>query len=574
MKRKYGFYHYNKSKGMIPLDKSNSPLFKSKKAYQEFIDKTLLPEMGLSNKKEKWWAKSSKRVPDLVQFVDGEEITLTTKVIDNYIPVEVNSGYQSWKMNHYIYLDCDLTKISIHTLLNDFKVKKNSNAFVIKYRNFNQNITSGKTVSGKPTNRVILALPIIEGYSLLNLKSTIIPKYKGTVRFCWEIPNIFSTTVEIRTLPDNKLLQFYELYDYFHNRKEVDLYNCIKGSQSIFKRNYKKTDNWIETKNGTKIRPEWIMKEYTCDKDVIDLSLKVFPVLINQYQDYLKGSTGYSELDVVYRNKAIETLSNVFKNDICQFDKKYFTDDLRKKLFRTFTYCCNNRKELCVNQKFISNQNILSQKEKLFLKMFYIPKLINEFKSQYKRQDCQKQFEFMLEQFVLEVFSQMKYDELNNNKDYKGKNSLELDEHIKHTTISDKWFNLFIANLKDNYKGFNIKPNSNIKYKLLRALDLSLNEEFIKGLYCKSIISSVKNVLTFIKDKVETYTQILSNNRLDNIIILYVKIISVLILLKQKIDELISDYDKKLQESLAPPEEKTIESWSSSEEFWNQYLLS
>lgn len=560
MKRKYGFYYYKKSEGFVPLDKSNNPLFKSKKAYQEYIDKTLLPEMGLTNRKEKYWVRHSKKVPELVQInYDGSESVLSTKPKNIYRPVELNSGVQTWNMEHYIYLKCNLSKISLNTILKDFRVKKNSKAFVINYRNFvNKN--------SKPTNKTILAFPIIEGISLMNLKSNIIPKYKGAVEFCWDIPNIFTTNTEIRTIPDNRLLQLYELYDYVKARKEVNLYNCIKTKQTIFNREYdQKEGNWLTGLYNCKYKPEWVMKEFTSIKDVVNIALKSFPVLMNQFDKWIYPDTGLEELDKVTYLRTRKQIVNIFATNICQFDKEYFTKELKNAVSQVFHYCYNNRQPLCVNQKFISNQNLLKPIEKINIKTFILPKSLDLLKDTYKRQDYQKQFNFMIEQLAYEVIGQMHYDEENQNKTFNSEeNQLELSEHIKHTVISDKWFNLFIANLRDNYKWFTIKPNANIKYKLLKALTLTIDEEFIKGVTCKTITSSIKSFFNVIKDNVKEVINILSNYRLDKIIILSFKIEFVKNWLLNEIDQFLEEYEKKL----APPELKI----DVVEEEWDKIL--
>jgi hypothetical protein len=464
-------------------------------------------------------------------------------------------------MEHYIYLKCNLSKISLNTILKDFRVKKNSKAFIINYRNFFYD-------NSKPTNKTILALPIIEGYSLMNLKSNAIPKYKGAVEFCWDIPNIFATNTEIRTIPDNRLLQLYELYDYVNARKEVNLYNCIKYKSSIFKREYSpKEDNWLIGLYGCQYKPEWVMKEFTSTKDVVNLALKVFPVLMNQFEEGIYPNTGLEEFNVVTYQRTRKQLAKIFSTNICQFGEEYFTKDLRNAVSKAFHYCYNNRQPLCVNQKFISNQDLLKPIEKINIDTYILPKAKELLKDTYKRQDYQKQFNFMLEQFAYEVISQLQYDEVNKNKYYNSKENNDiLSEHIKHTVISDKWFNLFIAHLKDNYKGFNIKPNANLKYKLIKALGLSIDDNYIKGVCCKTITSSIKDLFVIVKNNIQKVFNILLS--LDkNIIILCLKIVIAKELMLNQIDEFLDEYDKKL----APP--KIIKpKINSSEDFWTRFL--
>ena len=95
----------------------------------------------------------------------------------------------------------------------------------------------------------------------------------------------------------------------------------------------------------------------------------------------------------------------------------------------------------------------------------------------------------------------------------------------------------------------------------IKSLGLDINDSFIKGLYCKSIITSVKNIFNFIKDKVKDLFNILSIR--DNIIILYVKIALVKNELLKQIDEVLENYEQKL----APP----LIKMDATEAFWSQF---
>ena len=543
MSRKFGFYSYHKEKGIIPLDKNNQPLFKTKKAYREFIDKELLPEMGLYNIKEKWLCRYDK--PD---YLEGTYGPIFIGYKEGHRVAELNSNVMNTTLEHYVYLDIDFTKVSFNEILKDFRVKKNSKAFAINYREY----------YGKTCNRKIIAIPVKEYYNFMSFKNEYIPKYKGAVKYLHKLPSIVGFNVEIRTLPDNRLLQLHELLDYVKSRKEIDVYKCIKVNQSNFKREYKPKDNWLESDNyNIKYKKEWLIKGKTSVKEVNDKSLKIFPCVINQFEDELiRGKYGLSEMDDVIKERTRKSIIKWFAQFICKEADltKEDKDKLSKSLYKTFDYCLTHRKELVVNQKFISNQHLLTSIEKINIKTFIIPKAIELLKDTYKRQDYQKQFEFMIEQLAYEAISQIKYDELNQNKVVK--TNLDLTEHIKHSVISDKWFNKFIANLRDNYKWFNIKPNYNIKYKLLKALNLDIDEEYIKHIHCKTIKTSIKNLFSVIRDNIKMFPYILSN--IDNIINIYFKISNWCFNLANQIDEFLDDYEKKL----APPEKEKSDFWS------------
>ena len=538
MSRKFGFYSYHNARGIIPLDKDNQPLFKTKKAYREFIDKELLPEMGLFNIKEKWWCGYDKPV-----YLDGAYGPIFVGYKQGRRKATLNSNVMNTTLEHYVYLDIDFTKVSFNEILKDFRVKKNSKAFVINYREY----------YGKVCNKKVIAIPVKEYYSLISLKNESIPKYKGAVKYLHKIPSITGFNVEIRTLPDNRLLQLYELLDYVKSRKEINIYDCIKVKPSIFKRKYQTKNNWLEN-NGYNYKEEWLIKGDTTIKEVVDNSLKVFPCLINQYENELiTGYTGLAELDEIQKEKRKEHILRWYAKFICQ-NANITREDKTKlnyALRRALAYCLTHRKELTVNQKFISNQHLLTNIEKVNIKTFIIPKALNKLKDFYKRQNYQKQFEFMIEQLAYEVISQIKYDELNKNKVVLTKDNLT--EYIYNTVISDKWFNKFIANLRDNYKWFTIKPNSNIKYKLLNALDLDIDEEYIKHIHCKAIKTSIKNLFSVIRDNIKVFPYILSNR--DNIIKLYFKISNWYYALANQIDDFLEEYEKKL----APPEKELDE---------------
>lgn len=542
---KYGFYSYDKKRGLIPLDKSGNPLFKTKKAYKEFIDTILLPEMGLLNIKKTAFATYKK--PLYCTLTNGSQYLYNYKT--NYRPVKINTNEIMTTLEKYIYLDIDFTKVSLNEILKDFRIKKNSKAFVINYREFYGKFNQRDVSYGKISNKKILAIPVKEYYNFMNFKNNSIPKYKGAVKYFDKITNIFSYNVEIRTLPDNKLLQFYELLDYVKNRKPIEIYECIKVNPTLFNRKYQPKDDWLTYKLSDgkiiKYKEEWLIKGKTSIREVVNKSLKAFPCLIKQSGNII-SKTGISELD--QRNK--EYLANLFKQFFCKFickEAELTREDknkLTKAIHSTFYYCVNHKKELIVNQKFISNQHLLTPLEKIYIQTYIIPKALELLKNTYKRQNYQKQFEFMIKQLAYEVISQIKYDELNQNKyvNQNTFNNLNLAEHIKHSVISNKWFNKFIAYLKDNYKHFNIKPNHNIKYKLLEALGLDINQEYTKQITCKTINNSIKDIFNVIKNNIKRFPYILSYR--DNIINLYFKIYNRYNSLIEEFNKILTDFEK------------------------------
>lgn len=559
VKNNYAFY---KNKNISPLDNEGNPLFSTRKDFYKQAN-IILGHMGLISQTKQKVVSYKKK-----EYLFENFPQYGSNMVTRYRKFYVHTGNLAWGYDKYIYLDVDLTKISLNTILRDFKVKKNSHAFVINYY-------SKRSVFGKRWANKIIAIPIVEAYSLLGIKSFNIPKYKGCVKILENISNIFKSGIEIRTLPDNKLLKFEELCDYFATSKPIDIYKALKVHNSIFDRTYtnnKKEETLIykpfeeHDVHNLEYKKKWILNEFPGESELLKHSLKVFPCLINQYSKDLYFKTKPDEvLFPLFNNIRKVKSRNIlyfYTHVLCNFDKSLLTKKIIGGLKETYTYCYYNHKELNANRKYISNVKLLSDSEIITIKSLILPKSLELFKNQYKSKERQKQFNLFLEEFILEVFGQLKYDKLYANKSYKENDDLDLDtklnieEHIKHTFISDKQFNLFIDSLKDKYKGFNIKPNANIKYKLLKSFGLNIDENYVKQLFGKTITNSLKDIVKDIRDSKRDNVYIIFNmlsNLLDNIIIICVKILADNLSMLNHLDSVLSESYEKIQDD--PPDE-------------------
>lgn len=552
-------YNYDKAKGYIPLDKNNIPLFNTKKDYRLCIN-GLLDLMGLENVTQQCFVKhfvNANPNDPLNAYGLGEKVRKDIKY-------NKNTNKVKWLNKNYIFLKIeDESKLTWYNVMRTLKVKKIHKPFFITNYNLN------KTNYTRFVKFKLLAVPVSNLDSdILIHKLTYL--FKNNVKVLSEFTYPFNFNMAITDAFSNELLTLEKVIDYAQNHQSINIMNVVDNistHKSIFFRNSPCYENnkeeWIYVEDDINWGLDWgdpkIVEWYkTLDPKLIEERNKLSSLKFRYKKSWIINSRDefkdklytiipnlinrrYSNLDLSSsQNISREQCWLIIKWYLVKFSHNRTYWDLNNNarsqlnaILNQFNYvydwCLNNQKDLSLKQqRHISNANKLTNVESMHIDMFITNKVFN-LTNPYKKESCQKNYKLFLSRFIKEVFGKIKFESDLNNKDYNHNKWIKfenkLDKHISQVHISNKEFNLIIDELKLVYEDFNITPSSNLKYKILKAIGLEIDEEYDFELYGKSIVNSKSYLKNILNKLVDNLSYKLSNN----FIIIYVKKLSEMI---------------------------------------------